>query len=192
MEKKINNIITWVFTNPEIELILLKDEILEQLDSYENLKEGWDFGEGMPMSQLTISNAKYIYDICYKKGFNVEPHANTEGDITLIAYLDDYFLEIDVNESKSLLLRYAQGKGDNYTLIWKNRKNSFSELEDVLSEIKSEWQRNTSLEQFTSRNIRLSNNDLEATKSLILSEDASPFLVNPVQELHQTTIFAYT
>jgi hypothetical protein len=186
MDNQVENII-W-YGNIAGEAIISgfpSDYVTEEIDEYSKLLDGWDYGEGNAISPSHILKAKFVYWICKIQGFEGEPHPNTDGSISLIAYLWDSFLEIEISDNYFLKLRYSEGKGDDYKLIWKDRKVPLSELEYQLLEIKLQCNKsNISLEPSTSKKTILPDNkNSEATPFLKSSEEEFQFSAKIAQEV---------
>jgi hypothetical protein len=176
-----DDIIWYQIPNIISSLNFLNDEIADEIESYGQLPHGWDFGNGVPFSQQTILNAKAVYLACKLKGVGVEPHPNNDDTITLIAFIDDYFLEIDINDSPILTLRHAIGRGDNYRVIWKDKKVVSTEIEYELLEMKSHCKVNLLSESSTLNSIIQNNKSLEEIKFLPNIEEVYPYSAKIVQ-----------
>jgi hypothetical protein len=67
-------------------------KIFSQIDSYEFLQKGWEYGIGEPASKEIISLAKDIVTIGFNNNLDIEPIPLTNGGIKLI-----FFSKIDKN-----------------------------------------------------------------------------------------------
>lgn len=132
---------------------VIQDDITDEIDSFGDLKDGWDYGKGVPPNSQIILIAKFVYLISKIQGFGCEPHPNSDGSITMILFIGDHFLDVDITNDEKLILNYEIGKGKEYNVIWKDQLILLSQLEYVLFEIKYKCNQNTSSETLTSSRI---------------------------------------
>jgi hypothetical protein len=179
---KINsNDIIWFsidnISNDIVSLDIPDDKIIDEIEDYSHLNAGWSFGEGELINGQTILNAKTVYLACKLHGISVEHYANEDGTITLIAYINDHFLEIEVDDTILLNVRYAVGKGDDYKVVWRGKIILLSEIEYELLELQSQckFSLNPLSESSTLTNLALNSKSLEGTKFLLNTREASQF-----------------
>lgn len=73
--------------------------IIEELENFSKL-EGWSFGEAGPISSLTISKAKDLYNKLKCYNYNVEVFPGLDDDIAMSFQDNEYFFEIEIDIDK--------------------------------------------------------------------------------------------
>lgn len=178
---KIDNTITWISTNNEVtSLQFFNDPIADEIESYAHLPIGWTFGNGIPAIDKTVLNAKNVYLICKINQFGVEPHPNEDGTITLIAFIKDNFLEIDINETQFTRVRYAVGRGNQYRILFDNKIVRLNEIEYELTEMLRTCKLNVLSESSISKRTAKNNNDSAETRYSLNEIPAYRFSVRDV------------
>lgn len=165
----------------EISQPKFKDELIEDIELYGSLPLGWAFGEGDLISQTVITRSVEIYLTCKSLSIDVEPHPNEDGTITLIAYISDNFLEIEVTDGNYLSLRYAKGKGTAYTVLERNKVIHVNQIENELKEMALRCNKNSLSELSISNNTAFNSKGSDQTKPSLPEVEAFPFLMNNVQ-----------
>lgn len=117
--------------------IFYSDEIMDELKSYGTLPDGWDFGKGLAPSNDIIEKAITIYQIGKYFEFGVEPSPLSDGGINLTFFINDNFLDVNVNFDNTLDIRIEKVYGKPYEILFKKNNVSMSLIEQYLIEIKS-------------------------------------------------------
>jgi len=87
-------------------------EIRNYIEVFGNLEEGWNFGDGKPISRNIINKAIQFVDY-WDNDSKVEAFPNIDGSITVSLQNEDKFLDIDVRE-ESYYVIYEDGIGDQF------------------------------------------------------------------------------
>ena len=175
MYEQDTNTIIWLYPQIEtLEQIYFSgdDKIAAQIDSYRLLKDGWNYGMGVPPTEEIILKAKHIYFLSRLHGFEIEPHPDSDGGVSLICYLGGHSLEIEITNSQKYSVRYATGVADTYKLIWE-KDIYLWQIEYELFEIEVQCKPDILLEPFT-----LNKTTLQDLKDSEVSE----FLKNTKEE----------
>jgi hypothetical protein len=116
------------------------DEVIQEIESFLELQEGWNFGRGKVPSIFIINSAKEVYSFCRSRGWDCEAYLNEDGTVSILAILGIHSLDIKVSESDYVLLRYEIGRGSNYKVIYDHEQKSYKDLSAVLFEIEFKCQ----------------------------------------------------
>lgn len=136
----------WSYSIGKTEASFNFDSGTKAIDNFKNLAAGWKFGRGHAFSVEVIEKAKTIYWMCLLYGFTLEPYANEDGSISVLAVKDVYSLDIKVSEDPKLILRLEKGKGVNYEVVFDEKQIEANKLGAELLEIPAQWQEESSLE----------------------------------------------
>jgi|AntRauTorcE11898_2_1112593.scaffolds.fasta_scaffold13109_2 hypothetical protein len=118
----------------------LNDSIIEELNNYATLKEGWAYGEGKPINSDVIKKAEKVYKIgkYFIPTVNVFP--GTNGLILVVFHQEEFSIETAVNEDLTIDLTVEQGLGFEYDIVRRENNISLKKVENILSNFKrSEW-----------------------------------------------------
>ena len=115
------------------------DSTLSAIDAFANLKDGWDFGEGIVISNEVISKAKDIYLIGRNYQLEAEPHPTPDGGVCLVFYYrnNDFFLDININSDNTVDFKEEKGFGVNYETLRSAQNITVQELEKTIVEIRT-------------------------------------------------------
>lgn len=116
------------------------DLVLEELNSFADLDEGWSYGEGKPIDSIVINKAKRVYKIgkYFLKTVNVFP--GVDGSILVVFHTQDHSIEVSVNEDLTLNVVIEKGIGFDFQVIKEKDNIELKSIENILSNYKqSEW-----------------------------------------------------
>jgi hypothetical protein len=108
------------------------DPIVKQLQSFKDLKDGWDFGGGEAIAPVAITKAIQLYNlvkVTYQ--FDTEVHPLSNGGVNVLFFVDDYFLDILIQPDTSMDLVEEKGIGATYEQLY--------EEEDVDNDLIIYW-----------------------------------------------------
>ncbi len=128
---------------------IYQDSIMNELDDFAKLKEGWSYGEGSLIKKSTIDKAKSIYAIgkIYYNSINVFP--DTNGSILVVFHNADISIEVTITEYLQLDIAVEKGIGFDYEVISEEEGISLKELEKILNRYKSlGWYENDTEKHF--------------------------------------------
>lgn len=138
-----------------------------QIRSFAMLPNGWDYGEGVPLTKPAMKLAIEINSLGVLNGFISEAIPHTEGGITLIFSMGDYFLDVSVDQDLMLSTRIEKGRGLNFKVI--EEKENVDKIDIVNELIKvSQWYL---LEQLTLLSTVQRRADLKKMHSLLQGEE---------------------
>jgi|GEM_PF-6651924 hypothetical protein len=161
-----------------------EDNITQEIESFSQLPDGWDYGEGIAASKKTCVFAKLVYLLGKSYGYNAEPHAETNGDITIIFSMKDHFIDVEISNIEKFIMRYEIGRGSEYVVVAKDLEVSFIELEKVLIEIRNACQHFSS-GQLTSNNIAAISRGSKIKRYSAATAEESRFSIRNVQNSNQ-------
>jgi len=75
-------------------------------------------------------------EIARKLGFEIESHPESKHSIWIVFYINDYFLDMDINDECEVSLTYERGITMNFKPIWKKNNVTIDDVENALEEIK--------------------------------------------------------
>jgi hypothetical protein len=162
-------------------LFPVDDEITKEIDSFEKLVKGWDFGKGEVPNSETILNSKLVYLLGSAQGWGAEPHPNTDGSITIILFKEDRFIDVEVKENQLLSIRFEIGKGQVFKSIFKDIELNFSELSTLIIQIDNGWE-NFLSELSDSTNTAPKKKDSDTTKFFQITKEEFQFSPINVEE----------
>lgn len=87
--------------------------IRDYIEVFGTLEEGWNFGEGKPISRNALDKAVQLVNY-WDNDDNVEAFPNIDGTVTVSLQNGDKFLDIDVRE-ESYYIIFEDGIGDDFT-----------------------------------------------------------------------------
>jgi len=77
--------------------------IKNKIDSFGKLPKGWHYGEGVPASKKRMEKAHKINDFFNGYGVKTDAFPGIEGEIQVVAYLDEYYWEITIERDNSVV-----------------------------------------------------------------------------------------
>jgi hypothetical protein len=120
------------------------DPIVKQLESFKDLKDGWDFGGGEAIAPLAITKAIQLYNlvkVTYQ--FDTEVHPLSSGGVNVLFFVDDYFLDIFIQPDTSMDLVEEKGIGANYEQLYEEEDVDMDTLKqrfnNLLASKKTSW-----------------------------------------------------
>ncbi len=149
------------------------DSIQNEINSFQFLPIGWNYGEGFPPKIQTIAKAISIsrdLNVFTNFKFFTSVTPTTNGGIALTFDLDENFIDIILNDDNSIDLKHEKGVGVDYEII--------SSITNVSVEIIKEKLWNL-LEHCTSDCIATENNDFTQFLETMVAGYQS--LIPPVQ-----------
>lgn len=118
-----------------IDLHIDEDSVIKELESYGDPQNNID----LVAPYLLVIQAKNVYLNTRTLGFDVEPHLNEDGSITLIYSKSNHFIDIEITSDLNFILRYEIGKGKDFKVIWKDLiVYSIAEVEEILRDLNNE------------------------------------------------------
>lgn len=156
---------------------VIRDKIIEKIESFATLPVGWDYGEGVPASKLVIRKAFIISNYrFFFPSFRTNARPTTEGGIIVTLFLRDHFLDITINPNLKMDLRYEIGIGENYYVEHEEGNVSEDKIFEYLSIIREKC---ILSELYTSGSMLKTSGDLEVIVSGATTE--FPYLMKNVQ-----------
>jgi len=129
--------------------INLTDRVIDELNSFSKLKDGWDFGVGSPISKRIIDRAIIAYTYLKDNFFEYECSPLSDNSIQITFSLLDNFVDVIITDD-SYTLTQEKGFGNNYEIFECLKKTSLDNIKNILANIKTKC---LSLEQSISPNI---------------------------------------
>lgn len=113
------------------------DDIQKCINSYSNLKEGWDHGEGCIINSDVIRVALGIYDMGKSYEFQVEPFPMTDGGIRLIFYKpnNNHFINVEVSANLTINFKHNIGFGYPYKTETEVEDATESDLREIFKSV---------------------------------------------------------
>ena len=120
------------------------DPIVKQLQSFKDLKDGWDFGGGEAIAPVAITKAIQLYNlvkVTYQ--FDTEVHPLSNGGVNVLFFVDDYFLDILIQPDTSMDLVEEKGIGATYEQLYEEEDVDMDTLKqrfnNLLASKKTSW-----------------------------------------------------
>jgi hypothetical protein len=92
-------------TNP-----MVRDKIL----SFGKLRDGWDFGQGVPAPQHVVKAALMFYGLGEHLGLEMDAFPGAGGDISVDFYIGEELVQVLIDTDLSLELTHERGIGSHY------------------------------------------------------------------------------
>ena len=121
--------------------IPVQDPIEQEIMSFANLPEKWDYGEGSPPTGETIEKAIEIYRIGKKYNLSAEVLPLGNGEIIVSFSQGETFIDILIGEHETYRLSVEIGIGDKYKIGETINNAAINVIEDRLKELSGfgEW-----------------------------------------------------
>jgi len=131
---------TWTIASHEPSIEELHDSIIEELESFSKLEEGWSYGEGGPIPFKVIEIAKKVYKVGSYHINSVNVFPGTDGSILVVFYKEDISIEVVINKDLSLDLTLEKGIGFDYNILLEEYDVRLTRIENILRKYKNyEW-----------------------------------------------------
>ncbi|MEB2786960.1 hypothetical protein [Algoriphagus persicinus] len=93
------------FSAEKAKLLNNLSDIIQKIHSFQELKQGWHFGEGHEPKKETIEMAEKIVQLLHVEFFcKVDAFPGIWGEIQITAYPEDFFMEINILENGAMEL----------------------------------------------------------------------------------------
>lgn len=150
----------------------VNEEILERLQSFSVLPDGWHYGEGCAASSFTVECAIELCSLLTRHGLHeVEVFPGIYGGITVFGYRGKHALEIFCNPSGLFDLLYElEGK-----IECRENDMQWKELDDHVGDLS--WRKGWSVKMWLS--------DFSTSYSSIKSCVASPAIPSPKHQVRE-------
>lgn len=110
-------------------------ETINKLNSFKSLEEGWNYGEGNPLSSRIVAWAKGILDVAYGLGFSsADAFPGVNGEVQVNLYHGRYYFEFIVENSDSVMFVLEKDKKVVRVLEDLSLRQALSELERAYQE----------------------------------------------------------
>jgi hypothetical protein len=113
----------------------VQDPVEQEIWSFSNLPEGWDYGQGSPPSAETIDKAIVIYRIGKKYNLSVEVLPLGDGEIIVSFSQGETFIDILIGEGETYRLSVEIGIGDKYEIGETINNAPINVIEDKLKKL---------------------------------------------------------
>lgn len=119
----------------------VQEPVEQEIMSFANLPEGWDYGEGSPPSIETIDRAIAIYRVGKKYNLSVEVVPLGDGEIIVSFSKGETFIDILIGKHEIYRLSVEIGIGDKYEIGETINNAPINVIEDKLKELSGddEW-----------------------------------------------------
>jgi hypothetical protein len=112
-----------------------QDPIEYKIYSFAELKEGWNFGEGMAPNKSVIDRAISIYRIGKRLCLDAQVFPVANGDIEISLYMRDHFMDILVRNDGKMEFSYEIGIGKKYKKVERIENIDMDGVEKRLCEL---------------------------------------------------------
>ena len=94
------------------------DKILNKLQIFKNLAEGWHFGEGVPILDKATEVVRNLHHRFKIFNFTKDVFPGCDGSLALVFYFDDEIcIEVSVKPEGEIDLYVEKGKGYPYKIL---------------------------------------------------------------------------
>jgi len=106
------------------------DDVSEKIDSFGEVANGWNFGEGVSATKETISIAKDIkkYGDFYR--LNVDAHLSIDGAIYLVFSRkgNNNFIDVTIEPDNTMSIKHENGFGANYDVVFQKTNATINDI----------------------------------------------------------------
>lgn len=115
------------------------DRVIDIINAYSTLEEGWDYGEGSPIKKRIIDLAIHYHCWAKSLGFLTEPHPCADGAISLTFHLEgkDHFLDVRIGNDASIEVQYEIGIGVEYDIVSEEENVVEQQITKLLNQVKA-------------------------------------------------------
>jgi|AntRauTorcE11897_2_1112592.scaffolds.fasta_scaffold23325_1 hypothetical protein len=118
----------------------IEKDVLNKLNGFADLNEGWSFGEGRPIKLDVIEKAKKLFKIGNFFVPDADVFAGTDGCVLVVFYVNNISLEFTVNEDLSVDASIEEGIGFNFDVTSESENITLREAEHILNKFnQEEW-----------------------------------------------------
>lgn len=103
------------------------DPFLMKLEETANLSYGWRFGKGLPPAKRAVAVARTLYQEFSFLRLKADIFPGVDGSLSLIFYVDETCVELDISPQGTIDLYTQEGKGSD-----------FQEVENILGAVITE------------------------------------------------------
>ncbi len=107
------------------------DDIANQIVDLRKLSVGWHYGKGVPPSEEVIKQSLVIYNkikLGFGRLFSLSVTPTMGGDVVLTVGLNNQFIDIFINNDKTVDMKHESGFGADYTVIENKNDVSFESI----------------------------------------------------------------
>ena len=99
-----------------------KDGIIEKIEKYKRLPEGWDFGQGVGTLKSTAQKAIGLYNtikqnLYHIAGIKWDVTPMSDGGLILLLCLGEDVLNLSINPNSTIDLTWEEGLGSKYVIM---------------------------------------------------------------------------
>lgn len=145
--------------------VLVPSIEVQKIMSYSELPNGWDYGDGITPSGLTIDKAIAIFEKFKPLDFRVDSTPMTNGGITLTFNKRDLFVDVIINPDNTYDIREEEGIGVDYIITNQEPNVALKRIEDIL---------NATIQKCTSLGLLISENTSPASEDFKVTALTSP------------------
>lgn len=111
-------------------------KVLNLLNKFLKLPEGWDYGVGVPVTKLSADKAILIFSSINGFEFDISPMTN--GGCVLICYIGDDFFDIEIdNQGNIINFTHEKGIGCNYEILFELDYPTIENIVEILNKFKN-------------------------------------------------------
>lgn len=125
-----------VFRTPLVENVLKvflatpEEDVVKEIQSFEHLQHGWDFGMGDPIKHEIVKDALKIHEIGVYFNLSTEATAEVNGGITLTFICDKDAVDIRINPDLTYAVTCEKKTGDEFEeLLYRKNLNRSAALQ---------------------------------------------------------------
>lgn len=112
----------------------LSDNFTDDIRELKNLKDGWDFGDGIAISQDVIHNACYLYNHLNRPEFKYSCSPLSNGGIKITCQFYEDFIDLDINKDLSIDLIHEVGIGADYEVEYERKAIRIDDIEKYINQ----------------------------------------------------------
>jgi len=133
---------------------------LKKIREFENLENGWCYGEGEEIKEDLFSQAESLVNLLTNEGFfNTDAFPGPNGEIMVSVYEGKFYIQFIIEKNKSFnILLENEGKK-----VTREKNQTYENVKDIISKIRRElW---SSLDGYTISTTTGNENDLPNSRS---------------------------
>lgn len=93
--------------------VIAEPRTIQKLREFRRLPDGWHYGSGGPISEITFENAKRVHECLFENGFTyTDAFPGAEGEVQLTAYQGAHFISIIIEPEGQMSFAHEENDID--------------------------------------------------------------------------------
>lgn len=113
--------------------------VINKIESFANLGEGWNYGKGKAPSNDMIAFALQVHNWGKSIGFGTDANPDPSGSIILTFFINDDFIFVTIKENDLFDLVHEKGIGVEYEIFKHKEDVDLDYISKYLNTTKTKW-----------------------------------------------------